>query len=160
MRNGEIIAVVLGVGLAGVFLMSLNAPGRIGESVPRGIRNNNPGNIRFSAYNNWRGQIGVDTSGFVIFDTEVNGIRAMSRILLNDINSDRPTIRLLIEEWAPDHENPTSAYAQYVSNRSGVGIDTNLVRDDLPGVVEAMIRFENGVQPYSMGVINSGVAAA
>lgn len=53
-------------------------------STPRGIRNNNPGNIDFNSRNNWQGQLGVETGGrFAIFDTPENGIRALGKLLIN-----------------------------------------------------------------------------
>src|SRR4051812_46965540 len=49
--------------------------------LPRGIRNNNPGNIRFlPAASAWRGQIGSDGS-FGIYDTPANGVRAIAKQL-------------------------------------------------------------------------------
>ncbi len=41
----------------------------VGVGVPRGIRNNNPLNIKWNAANNWNGQTGSDSGGFCIFNT-------------------------------------------------------------------------------------------
>lgn len=53
---------------------------------PRGIRNNNPGNIVWSARNNWQGQLPHDPQiepRFCRFDTAHNGTRALAKLLLN-----------------------------------------------------------------------------
>jgi len=53
-------------------------------STPRGIRNQNPGNIDYNSRNDWQGQIGKEPGGrFAIFDTPENGIRALGKLLLN-----------------------------------------------------------------------------
>ena len=51
---------------------------------PRGIRNNNPGNIRHGA--NWQGLNpngrNID-SAFCVFESPVFGIRALAKVLIN-----------------------------------------------------------------------------
>ncbi|HGY2308601.1 TPA: structural protein, partial [Pseudomonas aeruginosa] len=50
---------------------------------PRGIRNNNPGNIVWSARNNWQGQLPHDPQiepRFCRFDTAHNGTRALAKL--------------------------------------------------------------------------------
>ena len=53
----------------------------------RGIRNNNPGNIDYNKNNQWRGQIGIETSAinprFAKFDNARKRIRALAKLLLN-----------------------------------------------------------------------------
>ena len=53
---------------------------------PRGIRNNNPGNIDYNPRNAWRGQLahspGIEPR-FARFDTAHNGLRALGKLLLN-----------------------------------------------------------------------------
>jgi len=52
-------------------------------SVPRGIRNRNPGNIRRSG-DRWKGLAPLQTDpAFSVFETPVWGIRAMAVILRN-----------------------------------------------------------------------------
>jgi len=48
------------------------------SDAPRGIRNNNPGNIRKNESFTWQGEIDQDDKGFVVFDDEVNGLRALA----------------------------------------------------------------------------------
>src|SRR5574337_394778 len=87
----------------------------------RGLRNNNPGNIRYNPKNNWIGQTGQDADGFAIFDKADNGIRALARLLKNyqtvyGLN----TVAGFISKWAPPDENDTVAYIASVANQLGV----------------------------------------
>lgn len=50
-------------------------------SQPEGIRNNNPGNIKWSPANAWEGQTGSDPSGFAVFSDPVYGLRAAFIVL-------------------------------------------------------------------------------
>lgn len=127
--------------------------------LPRGVRNNNPGNIR-GGRDQWRGKIGEDEKGFVIFDTKENGIRAMARLLKNYRASGTDTIREIINRWAPSSENNTTAYIASVAKRAGIGADEYVTDAVLPRVLAAMIHHENGQQPYTMAAISAGVNAA
>lgn len=130
---------------------------------PRGIRNNNPGNIEFNPRNNWRGQLPHDVKmepRFARFDTPYNGIRALARLLLNyrKLHGLR-TVEGLISRWAPSNENDTKAYAHAVARQMGVSIQQPLYldQDTLERLVTAVIRHENGQQPYSTDLIAEAV---
>ena len=119
---------------------------------PRGIRNKNPGNIRHNPANDWVGQVGVDDQNYVIFDKTANGIRAMGRVLKSyhtrhDLNS----ILEVIYRWAPPGDNnPTASYARFVADRLGVQTTTPLnFETQLPALIEAIIKHENGIVPYT-----------
>jgi hypothetical protein len=130
----------------------------------RGIRNNNPGNIRFNQDNDWVGQIGQDDAGFAVFDTPEHGIRALAITLKTYQNSyGLNTIDAIINRWAPPSENDTSAYIQSVAQSTGYMPDQPLNLNDagtLANMVEAIIKHENGLQPYQLATINTGVSAA
>lgn len=118
---------------------------------PRGIRNNNPGNIDWSSANNWVGQLGRETGvtnpRFVRFDTIENGIRALSKNLLTYFGRGLDTVREIISTWAPPNENNTSAYVNAVARELGVSPDQSLnLRDanTLEGLTTAIIKHENG----------------
>ena len=129
-------------------------------SQPRGIRNNNPGNIRGNN-DKWLGAFGVDDKGFVQFTAPVYGLRAMARVLGNYQRIYLlVTIRQIIERWAPPVENNTQSYIDSVASRSGIDADTYIEPEDLPAVMAAMIYHENGQQPYSMELINEGISLA
>lgn len=136
-------------------------------SRPPGIRNNNPGNIRFDG-TKWRGLIG-DDGAFCIFDTPENGVRAIARILLKyQARTGSPgmggngldTIREIISRWAPPTENNTESYILSVAKSLGVTPETALKQSQWPGLIKGIIRHENGEQPYSDETIVSGIVAA
>ena len=131
---------------------------------PRGLRNNNPTNIRFNPANNWNGQIGQDSAGFAKFDTAKNGIRAGAKLIRNyqalyGLN----TIEGIISRWAPTEENDTQAYIDQVSKHMAMPQDAYLVLSldtVLTGMLQAIIKHENGVNPYSTLAIYEAVNAA
>jgi len=125
---------------------------------PRGIRNNNPGNIRYDG-TRWRGLRG-DDGAYCVFDTPENGIRAMAKILKTYQRKGFVTIRQIINRWAPTSENNTDAYINSVSSRLGIGPDVELSVKNWPGLITAIIFHENGQQPYSVDQVLAGIAAA
>lgn len=141
------------------------------KPVPRGIRNNNPGNIDFSKANDWLGQLPFDPaieSRFARFDSPQHGIRALAKTLLSyQRKHGLRTVRAMIGRWAPASENNTGAYARAVEARllaeQGVapGADIDLQsRAIMVCLVQAIIQHENGANPYSQKVVEEGVAKA
>lgn len=134
----------------------------------RGIRNNNPGNIDYNKNNNWRGQTGIEEGvakpRFARFDTPENGIRALAKLLLNYQRLHKlNTVREIINRWAPPVENVTSAYVAACARALGVAADEVINLSDrrlLKLLTVAIIRHENGSQPYSDFVIDTGVNEA
>lgn len=133
------------------------------SQAPRGIRNNNPGNIDYNPNNAWRGQLPRDVKvepRFARFDTPFNGIRALAKLLLNyrKIHGLR-TVESLIARWAPSNENDTKAYARQVGQRMGISIyePLTLNKATLQGLVTAIIWHENGQQPYSSELIADAI---
>ena len=99
---------------------------------PRGIRNNNPLNIRLSS-DRWQGQRPPSTSpegekAFCVFESMAYGWRAAFVILCRTYYNKHKlrTIRALITRWAPPKENNTEAYIRRVTDRIGIGPDTVL----------------------------------
>lgn len=125
----------------------------------RGIRNHNPGNIEYNARNNWRGQVGTD-GRFVIFDSPLNGLRASAKLIKNKMKAGKTTIADLISSWAPPHENNTAAYVAAVARALGVDSRANLTAAHIPALLAAIVRHENGSNPYSAELIQQAVAAA
>ena len=85
---------------------------------PRGIRNNNPLNIRVG--NAWMGEVKNPTdTAFEQFTEMRFGVRAAFMLLKRYINRYQlNTIEKIIERWAPDNENYTESYINIVSNRT------------------------------------------
>jgi hypothetical protein len=147
---------------------------------PRGIRNNNPGNLDFNRRNfnrdPWVGETGPEIRGdgsegrFTNFDSPEHGIRALAKVLLTYCRlrkaadgSPIDTVQEIIDRWAPPHENDTTSYARHVRAQldleEGENVDVTEV-DVLEDLVTSIIAHENGVQPYSEEVIAEGVRLA
>ena len=120
---------------------------RSNTSLPRGIRNNNPGNIRYDG-TSWQGAVGQDDSSFVIFSDDTWGIRALATDLSNKINNDGlTTIREIISAYAPAADNNNvDAYVSAVSSSTGIGPDDQLSYDTttLHSLIRAIMDHENG----------------
>lgn len=130
----------------------------------RGLRNDNPGNIRAVSGVTWVGQVGIDDKGFVVFDSWQNGVRAMAITLRNyQRHHGLSTVAEIISRWAPGVENDTASYIGDVSNRMGVtpAQSLNLENDaTLTALVQAVIHHENGLQPYDVATLTNTVMAA
>jgi hypothetical protein len=133
---------------------------------PRGLRLNNPGNIRHGA--DWAGLAAEQPDKeFCSFVDVQHGIRAMAKILLTyerhfEERGKVCCVANIIARWAPPNENDTPAYALHVADRLGVGLVTPL---DLhqPRTMEALCaaigNHENGVEINPIAV-RRGVALA
>ena len=127
----------------------------------RGIRNNNPGNIRRGP-SQWVGMSQTQTDpDFVQFTDAKFGIRAIAKLLKNYQAQGLLTIRELINKWAPPNENLTESYVDPVAREVGVNPDSQiLVTDHLVPLVTTIIKHENGVNPYSAETIAEGISLA
>lgn len=122
-------------------------------SLPRGVRNRNPGNIDYNARNKWEGLDDPPSDGrFCRFKTDEHGIRALVILLRNYRKKyGLRSIEQIINRWAPPTENNTGAYARAVAKRFGEGVDYEPDLDDLDEVellVRAITQHENGKGPY------------
>lgn len=126
------------------------------KNTPRGVRNNNPGNIRLSK-DKWQGLSQQQTdSSFCQFTDPVWGIRALAVLLINyqDKYSLR-SVKSIIDRWAPPVENNTASYVNEVvkaMNKTGLNVTATTTIDvhqypELFGLVSAIIRHENGAGP-------------
>lgn len=134
------------------------------SALPRGIRNHNPGNLRRSG-DPWQGLAKEQTDPeFFQFVSAKWGIRALARTLIT--YQDRhglTTVSQIIGRWAPPNENDTGAYVCAVVNRVGVAADERVDVHDyetLRPLVEAIVRHENGQQPYTNAEIDAGLVLA
>lgn len=85
--------------------------------VTRGVRNNNPFNIKISK-SSWLGKKSVNTDGtFEQFETMCYGLRAGVKLLANYICSGYDTPRAIISRFAPSSENNTKAYLDYLESK-------------------------------------------
>lgn len=128
--------------------------GNVGQA-PRGIRNNNPGNIEARSNIRWQGQSG-DDGRFARFETPEHGLRALARDLYVKRDRGLDTVAEIISVWAPPNENNTAAYIAGVSREIGVGPNDPLDFDDprvVAGLMGAIIFHENGQQPYAPALL-------
>lgn len=119
--------------------------------LPRGIRNNNPGNIRLSP-TRWQGQAALQTDGdFVVFSAPLYGLRALMKLLLTyHLKYGLDTVESIINRYAPPHENATDHYIRHMARALGVRrIDRiDLTRKlVLMRLAAAIIGHENGRPP-------------
>jgi hypothetical protein len=149
-------------GLAGIVAGAAATVGyTLGVYTPKGLRNHNPGNLRYVASIPWNGQTGDDGTGYAVFDTDENGVRALGHQLGTYASRGLNTVNAIISTYAPSNENNTAAYIAAVSSELGVdqnqSIDVNGV---LPQLVAAIIHHENGVQPFALSDLQTWVYEA
>lgn len=115
----------------------------------RGMRNNNPGNIRISN-NAWKGKKANNTDGdFEQFDSMAYGYRAMFKLIKTYYNKyGLTTPRQILQKYAPSADNnDPEQYAQIVSEALGITLDTQLNLNDenqMVGLAQAITMVENG----------------
>lgn len=112
-------------------------------SAPRGIRNNNPGNIVYGRFAQSMGATGSD-GRFAVFQSMEDGIKAAIKLLEGYVAKGYDTVRKIISRWAPAGENNTSAYVDAVAKKLGISADAHLSGDQLGGVAQAIFQHENG----------------
>lgn len=125
----------------------------------RGIRNNNPLNIRRSA-DQWQGERVEQTDkDFVEFESMECGYRAAWKVLESYWKHFRKarepfTVANIIRRWAPPNENDTTAYIHTVLTLTSLGGQENLQqpsrasdKERLVNLLSAMTTMECGI-PY------------
>lgn len=134
-------------------------------STPRGIRNNNPGNIDRTA-EKWQGMAADQSSDsrFVVFSAPVWGLRALAKVLLSyQRKHGLRTPAAIIGRWAPPVENDTGAYARQVAKALGVGVGDQIdlqQPETLQRILPAIVQHENGQQPYPAALVAEAVRLA
>lgn len=147
------------------------APGPPGSGIPagapRGIRNNNPGNIKWSSANNWDGQTGQDASGFAVFSDATYGLRAMFLTLKSYAGELSPfAIQTIGPRWTSgDPGASQSAWMATASAISGLGQTQVLDPNDagqMQALVDGIVAAENGTawSGFYASVIPSASAMA
>lgn len=137
------------------------APPAVGIAAgPRGVRNNNPGNLNFA------GQAGATLEGgsnarFAKFGSMQEGVAA----LVNQIGlygkRGKNTIRQIVSTFAPSSENDTNAYIAAVSKQMGIGPDDTLDLNSaaqVQALVKAIVRQEGNASGVTDEQIAQGFA--
>lgn len=113
--------------------------------MPRGLRNNNPGNLRDTSA--WQGLAGHDPSGFNIYSNICWGVRALATDLTSKINRGLDTIAKIFPVYAPASDNNNvTAYINAVSASTGIDPNEQLGTDPetLGSMIRAIADHENG----------------
>jgi len=126
--------------------------------IPRGVRNNNPLNIRIG--NTWLGERANPTDpAFEEFVAMEYGVRAAFIILRRYIKRyHKDTITSIVSTWAPANENNTQRYIDQVSAQLGIDPLFPIKYEDketMCSLVAAMAKVECG-QPIPEIVIMKG----
>lgn len=119
------------------------------NGTPLGIRNNNPGNLRPGGREASYGSPGA-------------GIAALGNQLRRYGSRGWNTLDSIISHYAPSSENNTEAYIAAVARDTGFGRGQQLNLNDpatLQKLSAAIIKHENGYNPYSDSQIQSSIAA-
>ncbi|CAM3990506.1 hypothetical protein VA7868_04616 [Vibrio aerogenes CECT 7868] len=131
-------------------------------TLPRGVRNNNPLNIRDSN-NDWLGKSGLNTDKeFEEFKNPVYGFRAGARILRSYARQGYTTLSQMIYRFAPASENNSALYVQQVSQWTGIQPDQVVNvnnHQQLAALLHAMSRKEVG-NYYGLDMAREGVDMA
>lgn len=114
----------------------------------RGMRNNNPLNIRRVKGTFWKGEVvsPIRDKEFVEFCSLEHGIRAAFCILDTYRKKHHAVcIEDIIARWAPPTENDTPAYIRNVCLLTNFGGKERLTENQWPHLVRAMALIESGM---------------
>jgi hypothetical protein len=136
----------------------------VGQDLPRGYRNNNPGNIRIK--DRWMGlaepmltkPFQQQESAFCVFAEPEWGLRAIGALMRTyKLQHGLRTPRAIISRWAPASDNNdvasyATAVAKVLTQELGVQISADDFIDienepTLIAVMKAIARHENGLRP-------------
>lgn len=118
------------------------------RALPRGIRNNNPLNIRIG--NVWLGEVAEPTDqDFEQYVSMVYGLRAAMVLMRRYyFHYHRRSVAAIVSAWAPPAENNTQAYIDKVCAQTGFSPDAELVYEKsvITRLVAAMVVVECGAR--------------
>lgn len=132
---------------------------RTQSALPRGLRDNNPGDLQQPSGTAWQGTVGLD-GPFVIFQNTDWGLRALARDIMTKINVDGlTTIDALINVYAPPDQNDTQSYILSVANDTGIGAGDALTADQatVTSIMRAIINHEIGDDDSSQYIADSDI---
>jgi len=133
--------------IAGLFML---APSNV---LTRGLRNNNPLNIRENAGTDfdWEGErLTDDDPAFEEFESDAYGFRAGVRILRSYASRGVVTLDQIIATWAPSIENDTQNYLEFVAEGAGWNESSIIDAYDVEDVKKLfffMAKMETGAEP-------------
>jgi len=116
------------------------------STLPRGLRNNNPLNIRHNS-DTFQGEVTGTDKSFKTFSCMPYGYRAAFVILHTYLQRGENTIAKIVSRWSPPIENDTAKYIEFVEKYSGIPRHKELTTADGTDyilIVSAMSFMENG----------------
>jgi hypothetical protein len=123
-------------------------------TLPRGYRNNNPGNLRISK-SLWLGKVPLEDNTDGAFEQFISmeyGLRAMMKLLIKYITKygDEDVVAI-VDRYAPSEENDTDNYVNTIIKYTGFGPYDDLKPDKetIIKLVNAMCIQENGINKIS-----------
>lgn len=126
-------------------------------SAPRGLRNNNPGNIEST-----NGKYGPEVQGkdprFANYATPEQGLSAMNQ-LLDKHNGE--SLTKIIGRYAPPNENNTSNYINTLSKSTGLKPNDPVDMSNpqtKAAIMKGIIQIENGHNPYPDNMISGAIS--
>ncbi|WP_019573360.1 hypothetical protein [Curvibacter lanceolatus] len=129
-----------------------------GGNLPRGVRNNNPGNLNFVGQ---EGATREDGPGrFAKFESMEAGIAALVKQLRIYASRGVNTIKAIVEKYAPASENDVGAYISALTKETGLKADDKVDlsnADVLKALVRGITNHENGKGYVSEAQITGGI---
>jgi hypothetical protein len=123
---------------------------------PRGVRNNNPGNLR-----TWGNAPRSD--GYAVFPTMEAGLSAaVQNLVAQQTKHGLNTISGIITKWAPPSENNTASYISDLSKRTGFAADQPLNLKDpkvVAPLISGIVRHEGNASGVTEEMISRVVTA-
>lgn len=125
------------------------------SGVTRAVRNNNPGNIRVSATQDWQGTMRpedmspeqAEEKDYVVFAAPSWGFRAIAKTLVSYKHHGFTSVRRIVTRWAPPVENNTAAYIEAVCDEAEFDADQFVDCQDAETafkIIKAIARHEAG----------------
>lgn len=118
------------------------APSLSNASLPRGARNNNPGNLNFA------GQAGASLESgpgarFAQFGTMSEGVAALDLQLQRYMGRGIDSIRKIVNTYAPSSDdNDVQAYMAALAKQTHHGADDKLSSNDIPDLIRGIVKQE------------------
>ena len=131
-----------------------------GQSQPRGIRNNNPGNL------NYAGQAGASKESgpngrFAVFQSMTHGVAALYKQLQLYFKRGVNTLSSIVSKYAPESDgNNVGAYIAALSGATGLGANDSIKAGDtatIAKLIKGIVDHENGKGYVSSQEIMGGI---
>lgn len=124
------------------------ATGGVDNTPVLSVRNNNPGNLRYSENLTKPGYVlegaTKGDAGFAKFNTIEEGIEAMKKQLRLDLVKRGMTLEDFLNKYAPPKENRTDVYINNIAKALGIDPEDKVSSDKIDNLAAAMIIQEGG----------------